>query len=335
VIVLVNNNEINIIKDSLVLNATVFDPFDKTKIGSVASNKFKIPLDSNNKSILGGVDSLLSQSKTVKIEGAEIRHGKKTERGYLLIDSYNHDTSIVTAIFISSEKALFESLDKPLRDFEFSDSDFVFNQAGYDSIKAHTEGIFTFSLAKMADTTYLNNYKLWYHRPFYNVKRLLTLLFEQGGYQPAYELQSGEFSTLENLLITSNHQDFYVSDFEYLFENVSATGNLDFTQGVSQTTFVENSVLDGTTDVLNHVFKTSYVIKGRVYTPNKVQVTIDDEIIFLPKGFSTVNFRTKDFEVNSTVQINFSQTVKLIDVRVFSLTSETTMHEDKKEAEEL
>lgn len=317
-----------------IMNAFVLDLENITKRGVSSSNNFIIANTGVNNVLLEspantlinrGVQLETSFEAVVKEKGALVAQGRLFVKEII---RKKNKTSSFKCQFIDNSKNFYELINRPLFDLDTSEFDFVYNQASYDTLKSDTGSLFIWALSNMG--LGVSNV-LKDTRPMIKVNVLMNKIISETGYNGNINtIADGYAGDISNICETANHEDFKVSDFEYLFENKIFVGaDIDYGDGTSQTANIFTSLVGGfpeTSDV-----KQKWVIKGSITPNTNGAIIVSDGTRSEQKTFfqndTFINFITDDFDPDSSIVISVEGSLKLNNVRVFNLVSELSLAE--------
>jgi len=212
-----------------------------------------------------------------------------------------------------------------LRDLDLHGDDFEFTTTNMNTLKTLGSSVFLTALhdARGDQTnTALTNYN--YTRPFYRFRMILDAIATQVGYSIDY---GDLLSTTELNLIgcASNADRFWFSDYKEQYEDIAVNGAVPI--GTGTILFNLGNVSLGGGQIDNDIYKTSYILKGRVNAAQDsiVRFVFSDrtESFAIPKGVSDINFLTDESDIGTTLEIETDSPVTFEDVYLYDAVSES------------
>ena len=222
--------------------------------------------------------------------------------------------------------------EKKLNDLVNHGDDFQFTTANMNTLKAKSTSVFLTALhTATGNTTDTALVSYQYTRPFIYFKSLLDQVISDIGYTIDYG-QVLDRTPLDDIGCSSNSREFATTDYKRRFQNISLSGNLDFTTGSSiiSPTFGNTSETSNT-QLGFALYKTSVIIKGQVNAPlaTTIDITLSNrtERIAVPRGLSFINYKTDVDVIGGSAVISCDDSCVLNDVYIYSHMKESDIFE--------
>lgn len=334
----VNNVQVDgLNSDNLVLNKQIFDLTDLDTRGIQISNNIILPRTGKNNIIFNILsEELIGQQYEIKI----YEDSALVFIGDAVLKTITRNT--IKLQLREEAKTFFENIKKPLSDLPLSSEDFIFNRASFDTLKTMSNT----SLWQWAGIEF-GNYELGIppkmlkgifanldtSRPSYKVLDVLEQIIIQAGFIPNL---SG-IQELSGLVLTSNAEIFYFTDFEYRFQSIPITSgnriNYDDGTAIKSPVNFYTIINDGTGNnkLQNDILKSKYAISGIINLKTQVNLTVSIQSTSNPAR-NTKQYAIKDGIINiildylepgQNIYITFDQDVTLNDLRVTGLIDES------------
>lgn len=252
----------------------------------------------------------------------------------ILIEQNNKETMSIQ--LLDKSKLLFDYMtENKFTSFNLDIHDFVFNLTSYNTFKQLNSKLWIWSADNTHEKRTLSNNilneNLAFSRPYFSVKRLLELIFNEQKW--SYEL-SANTSLLDSLIISSNHKEFYFTSFEKKFiinENITSY-DFDFTNY----DFIKTDIISNNT-TLKLNYDSQIRFRGNIYsskdcilTFNCVSESNTDTLIesyLIKKGLNYYDITTAILETEDTtynITINLSSNCQIItdDLLIYTIISE-------------
>lgn len=329
----INNEEAELNKKTKIqFNRIILDISDISKRGINITNAINLPFSKKNDRLTGFPSRLNFNNASFETyqNYSVTQDNNIVSTGQMLVQSFDEKKGI--KVQMAEGYDFWDEINKKrLIDLDLFEYDREFNNASFNALDEKTDSPWLWALGSFAsdiNETALNN--LQYSRPMYRDRRILDIIISQAGYTVEYN-NTFEETIIDDIGIISNSQDFSVSDYVRLWENVDISlGDILQTSGSLEFSENGNVVLSGN-NLINETYTTSYVIKGTVnsfrasilsitYTLNGVSTV---ERFNIPAGISFINFRSEEIEIDSETVFSIDDNVTFENIRIYSHINES------------
>ncbi len=321
-------------KARVVLNLLALDFSDVTKRGVTASNAFIVKLTDINMEALEFPSPINSTSKAyTNIFKADILLGKNViSTGSVSIKKTDLVKNEVSLQYVDSSRDFYNDLDRQAEDIDLSEFDLKYEANTFDNIipniipgQIWVSKKYQGAINGTEDNIIGTFNEFAFRRPLYSVKELLRKFIKGAGFDVDFS-NIEESTEIDRLLLTSNAENFIVSDFRQTYLNTIFKDEIlnidiadnDFTLVSSLTLFDE---------ITNTTFPYSLNLRGTINViggPATITVTDTDfpqdpklEILSLDEGLQFINFTTPQYETTSATGIDIKGEIQFQDVKLY------------------
>jgi hypothetical protein len=267
------------------------------------SNRINLPqtqvnrLRTKNPNLLGGTNRPFESTGSARYFNDTILFNG----AYIVDESTGEQASVQ---LIDSAKIFFEKLRESIRNLSLDTYDFTFNVTSYESLKDFSNSVWVWPVISMhidkseaktldPDAGTILNSHLRYSRPFFSVKRLIELIFENENWSLNYES-----ILLDGLVFSSNHDKFYLQSYNKTVDKIiTTTGNLgDYSTDVN---FNNGVSVAASTFTIDNTIDTIIRVRGNIVATGDFTITLNYD-----SGKTVQNF----FISETDTEINISST---------------------------
>ena len=325
----INNQEIILSDQLTTITKSAYDFTDLNTRNVEITNRINLPNNAEVREILEHPEILNANNNSFeKYFPAKLYDLSLLFKGVCEIQEITKDS--ISVQLIDSAKELIESLKVNANSLDVDDYDFTFNIASYNDLKLLSDSIWVWPVCshradrkQIPAAGYVNESGIKYTRPIFSVKRLLDLSFDKSGW--AFDrLITPE---IDNLLLTSNHDAFYVSSY---LKEVSETVTADnYLIGLFTYTHKSSEVTANNNNIVINGRKTRIRMRGNIAPAGNAEIRIEygteSQSFFIDSNDTEINFLSDSFEsdVDEVVRIYVGgSNVSFNNVRLYTVISE-------------
>jgi hypothetical protein len=255
-----------------------FTDFSKRFIGR--SNQFTIEKTTLNKKIFKKPDEIATNSDSFEqsYKCDVIDNGVTLLKGNAILDEAGKNYKLQV---IDRAKFLFNLLESKLNDLNVEDSDFTFSSAAQNVLHQPNNTVWLWGadcqhISKSITKTIFEynpilpgSQDVRYSRPHFNVRELIDRIFEEKGWE---FLDFDGDDKLNSALITSNHEEFYVTSYEKILTTDYTEGSYTLS-GLTTYEFKQTDVVVTNTTINIKQQNAAFRLRGDIIVQGQWEIT--------------------------------------------------------------